>query len=190
MDNRHLQKLGLLEAMLFTTHEPMNMSELEKNLHMRKEDIEKLLEMLKQKYCSNDSGISLSDMGGYRLVVKGDYVQKVSHLTPHADLSRGLLRVLAIIAYHEPISQSDIVKVIGNRTYDYVKNLEDHGLIKTERKSRTKILSTTPQFEEYFGTRREDLKKVIEDGDKVIVKEKIEDKKIEDEIDESSTDSS
>lgn len=161
--------------MLFTTHDPMSMNELEKNLRMRKDDIEKLLELLKQKYCANESGIALSEMGGFRLVVKSDYVQKVSHLTPHADLSRGLLRVLAIIAYHEPISQSDIVKVVGNRTYVYVKQLEEHGLIKTERKSRTKVLATTPQFEEYFGTRRDDLKKTIADDDKKLVKEKIPD---------------
>jgi segregation and condensation protein B len=177
MDSRHLQKLGLLEAMLFTTHEPLSMNELEKNLRMRKEDIEALLDMLKQKYSSGESGISLSEIGGCRLVVKSDYVPKVSHLTPHADLSRGLLRVLAIIAYHEPISQSDIVKVVGNRTYEYVKQLEGHGLIKWEKKSRTKILTTTPSFEEYFGTRRADLKKSIADDDKVIVKEQAEELK-------------
>src|SRR3989339_322861 len=74
-------------------------------------------------------------------IVKSEYVDKVSHLTPHADLSRGLLRVLSIISYHEPVSQSDIVKVVGNRTYEYVKELESRGLVKSEKKSRTRMLS-------------------------------------------------
>ena len=94
-------------------------------------------------------------------MVKEAFEEKVSHLTPHADLSRGLLRVLSIIAYHEPIKQADIVKIVGNRVYDYVKELEEKGLVKTEKKSRTKVLSLTPQFEEYFGVKKKFMKEKI-----------------------------
>ena len=159
-------KLALLEAVLFTTSEPLTKEELQKSLKIRAEEIEKLLILLRNKYSSDESGIKLSDAGGYRLIVKPDYVERVSHLTPHADLSRGLLRVLSIIAYHEPISQADIVKVIGNRTYEYVKELETRGLIKTEKKSRTKLLRTTPHFEEYFGAGKEKIKEMVKEGEK------------------------
>jgi segregation and condensation protein B len=159
-------KLALLEAILFTTDEPLKIEKLQKDLKAQKEEIEKMLEILKDKYNKSDFGIKLSDIGGYKLVVKPEYVSKVSHLTPHADLSRGLLRVLSIIAYHEPIKQSDIVKVVGNRTYEYVKELEEHGLIKSERKSRTKLLSTTPHFEDYFGAKKHELKKTFGESEK------------------------
>jgi segregation and condensation protein B len=76
------------------------------------------------------------------------------------------LRVLAIIAYHQPIKQSDIVKVIGNRTYEYVKELEERGLIKVEKKSRTKTLSTTPHFEDYFGINKDQVRKEFEEMEK------------------------
>jgi segregation and condensation protein B len=155
-----MKKLALLEAVLFTTAEPLSIEDLEKNLKLKKEDIELLLNDLRKKYSDPETGIKLSETGGYRLVVKEDFLGSVSHLTPHADLSRGLLRVLSIIAYHEPIKQSEIVKVIGNRTYEYVKSLEERGLIKSEKKSRTKVLKTTPHFEEYFGARREEIKKL------------------------------
>ena len=105
----------------------------------------------------------LSDVGGYKLVVKTEFLERVSHLTPHAELSRGLLRVLSIIVYHEPVPQSEIVKVIGNRTYEYVKELEERGLVKSERKSRTKMLSVTEKFEEYFGVKKEDIKKLVQE---------------------------
>ncbi len=154
-------KLALLEAVLFTTTKPLALDELHRILKIKNESIEKLLQQLKQKYEHEDSGIRLSDAGGYRLIVKHDFTERVSNLTPHADLSRGLLRVLSIIAYHEPINQSDIVKVIGNRTYEYVKELLARDLIKADKKSRTRILSTTPQFEEYFGTKKEELKKLV-----------------------------
>jgi len=120
---------------------------------------------LNARYDSEESGIKISDIGGYKLIVKTEYMSNVSTLTPHSDMSRGLLRVLSVIAYHEPIKQADIVKVIGNRTYEYVKELHEKGLIKIEKKSRTRILTTTPKFEEYFGTKKEELKKVMEEKD-------------------------
>ena len=121
----------------------------------------KMLDELRERYSSENGGIKLSDAGGYRLIVKSPYVDDVSNLTPHADMSRGLLRVLSIIAYHEPVQQADIVKVVGNRTYEYVKDLEMRGLIKWERKGRTKMLSTTPHFEDYFGAKKAQIKKEL-----------------------------
>jgi segregation and condensation protein B len=155
-------KLGLLEAALFTTNEPLTYEELKKLLKVKEEEVEKFLSILREKYSNPDHGIELSEAGGYRLVVKEEYIEQVSHLTPHADLSRGLLRVLSIIAYHEPIKQSDIVKVIGNRTYEYVRRLEERGLIKSEKKSRTKVLRTTSHFEKYFNVNKDEIRKALE----------------------------
>ena len=159
----NLKKIALLEAIMFTTTEPLTFEELQKLTKSRKDELEKLLNEMNQRYASEANGIKISDIGGYKLVVKNEYMQAVANLTPHADMSRGLLRVLSIIAYHEPIKQSDIVKVVGNRTYEYVKDLTEKGLIKVEKKSRTRILATTPRFEEYFGTKKEELKKNLED---------------------------
>ncbi len=166
MNESSTAKLALLEAILFTTNEPLTLDELQNILKLRKDMIEKMLVKLREKYTSPEHGFRLSDSGGFKLVVKEDFVSKVSHLTPHADLSRGLLRVLSIIAYHEPVKQADIVKVVGNRTYEYVKELEERGLVRSERKSRTKMLVTTQHFEEYFGAKKEEIKKIFEQMEK------------------------
>ncbi len=157
------KKLALLEAILFTTTDPLTLEELQKLTKSRKDELDKLLKELEQRYSSEDYGIKLSDIGGYKLVVKNDFIKNVSNLTPHSDMSRGLLRVLSIIAYHEPIKQADIVKVIGNRTYEYVKELHERGLVNIEKKSRTRILTTTPKFEEYFETKKDELKKNLDE---------------------------
>src|SRR3989338_5664110 len=157
------QKLALLEAILFTTTDPLTFEQLQKLTKSRKDEMEKLLTELNQRYSNENSGIKISDMVGYKLIVKNEYLQNVADLTPHADMSRGLLRVLSIIAYHEPIRQSEIVKVIGNRTYDYVKELSEKGLINVEKKSRTRILTTTDKFEEYFETKKNELKKNLDE---------------------------
>jgi len=157
---REAEKLAMLEAILFATNKPLKIEELLKISKIPKEKIESLLNILKIRYQNPDHGIRLSEIGGYRLVVKSEYIDCTAGLTK-ADLSRGLLRVLSIIAYHEPVKQADIVKIIGNRTYEYVHKLEQLGFVKSEIRQRTKILSTTPQFEAYFATRKEDLKKAL-----------------------------
>jgi segregation and condensation protein B len=154
------KKLALLEAVLFTTSDPMTFNELQKLLHARKSELEALLHALQDRYSREEHGIRLSDFGGLKLIVKQEYAEAVAPLTPHADLTRGLLRVLSIVAYHQPIKQSDIVKVVGNRTYEYVKDLEEKGLLKIEKKARTKLLSTTPHFDEYFGAKAEELRRI------------------------------
>jgi segregation and condensation protein B len=104
---------------------------------------------------------------GYQIRVKPELVSAVSNLTPYRDLGKGLLRVLALVAYKQPITQSEIVKVIGNRTYEYVKRLEERGLIKTMKHSRTKALVATKEFANYFGLENpEDAKKFFEDMEK------------------------
>ncbi len=156
-----MNKAALLEAILFTTNEPLTVEDIAKDLELKPNVIKAMLEELAKKYETNASGIYLSDAGGYRLVVKPDFIKRVSHRTPHADMSRGLLRVLSIIVYHEPIKQSDIVKIVGNRTYDYVKELTSLGLVKSERMGRTKAIRTTSHFEKYFSVDKERLKALI-----------------------------
>jgi len=153
-------KLALLEAVLFTTANPLTFNQLQKTLHVRKNELDALIKALNERYARIEFGIRLSDIGGFKLIVKPEFNESVAEFTPHADLSRGLLRVLSLIAYHQPIKQSDIVKVVGNRTYEYVKQLEEMSLIKIEKKSRTKMLSTTPRFEEYFGAKAEEIRNI------------------------------
>ena len=62
-----------------------------------------------------------------------------------------MLKVLSLAVYKKGITQSEIVKTIGNRAYDYIKDLVARGLIKTEKFGRTKRLDLTEEFMRYFG---------------------------------------
>jgi len=157
----HQNKLALLEAALFTTEEPLSLRDVARKVMIIERQARELIEELKRRYENEESGIMLTDIGGYKLVVKPQYISLVSRLTTHSEMSRGLLRVLSLIAFHEPVMQSDIVKSVGNRAYEYIKVLHERGLVRSEKKSRTRILMTTKQFEEYFGVDKEQLKKMI-----------------------------
>ncbi|MEM7816445.1 MAG: SMC-Scp complex subunit ScpB [Candidatus Aenigmatarchaeota archaeon] len=145
------EKIAILEAALFITEKPLSIEKLSEILNIEKEKTIELIEKLKSRYSSEDFGIELSEIGGYRLVVKPKYLARVRKLTRHADLSRSLLRVLSIVAHYKEVRQADLVRVLGNRVYDYVKKLEEMGFIKTEKVSRTKMIKLTKRFEEYFG---------------------------------------
>ncbi len=169
LDDRIREKAALLEAILFTTDKPLTIKQISRKLNVRENTVEKVLNVLEEKYTDDKHGLRLQKMGGFRLTVKDKYIEHVHDLTPHSDMNRGLLRVLAIIAFHEPVKQSDIVKVIGNRTYEYVKQLKDRGLIIISRHGRTRIIETSPKFEQYFDISKTDLKKML--GNKLESKE-------------------
>ena len=151
------KKLALLEAVLFATNDPLTIEDIRKITKFKSDAIQNLIKLLRKKYERPEHGIFLNETGGYKLSVKQEFSQFVSNLAK-ADMSKGLLRVLSIIVCHEPVKQADIVRIIGNRTYEYTKILKEMGFIIDEKKGNTKILKTTQRFEEYFGTRKEELK--------------------------------
>ncbi len=154
-------EIALVESALFSSRDALSSQDVARITKIKKDKIEVILKTLKIKYENPEHGIQLSEAGGWLLVVKPEYQEKVAELT-RPELSKGLLRVLSMIAYHEPVKQSDIVKIIGNRTYEYVQELEKRGFVVSEKKAKTKILKTTHQFEVYFATKKEDLKKALE----------------------------
>ena len=157
-----------IEAALFMSNQPISLEKLSKILKRSPEKIKAVIEEFKQEFQKEEHGIHVIETStGYQIRVKPELVSSVSNLTPYRDLGRGLLRVLALVAYKQPITQSEIVKVLGNRTYEYVKRLEERGLIKTVKHSRTKALIATKEFANYFGLENpEDAKKFFEDIEK------------------------
>ncbi|MFQ6010012.1 MAG: SMC-Scp complex subunit ScpB [Candidatus Aenigmatarchaeota archaeon] len=157
-------KRAMLEATLFMSNKPLTLKQISKILRIDEERAAELINQYKKELDSEEHGIRLIETAeGFQIRVKPDYAPTVRPLTPYQDLSRGLLRVLALVAYKQPITQSEIVKVIGNRTYEYVKQLVAKGLIKTEKFGRTKKLIATKEFAEYFGLESpEEAKKLFE----------------------------
>ena len=161
---------ALLEAALFVSDKPLSLDRLSAMVGIdSKEELKKLIEDLQKDFLDFDRGIELlENPQGYELRVKPEYRERVARLAPFADLSDGLMRTLAIVAAKQPVKQSLIVKYQGNKSYNYIDQLEQKGLIKTEKYQRTKLVMTTPEFEKYFGTSSDDIKKMLESKSKEI----------------------
>lgn len=156
----------LVEAALFISSGPLDVKELEEITGSSKEEVRKALEGLRKEFNEESHGIELfKSPAGYELRVKPDYLDHVSHLTPYSDLSRGQLKVLALVAFKGPIKQSNIAKIIGNRAYSYIKDLEGKKLIHSEKHKRTKKLEITQEFKSYFGIEeRKELEEKLEEA--------------------------
>lgn len=159
-----MNQKALLEAALFVSDKPLSLERLSKIVGIGdEEEIKNLILRIQAGLKTEDRGIELIQTPeGYELRVKQEYREKVARLAPFADLSDGMMRTLAIVAAKQPIKQSIIVKYQGNKSYGYIVNLEDKGLIRTEKAGRTKLITTTPDFEKYFGKSTEEIKKVLE----------------------------
>lgn len=142
---------ALLEAALFIADEGLSKKELSDLIGLPIHEIENLLSDLKEDTEEKNRGIELSQRAEkYTLQVKRKYLDRVRHLAPHQDLSRGVLRTLSLIAYHNPILQKEVVKIRGNGAYSHIEELLDRNFIKSEKEGRTKLLSVTDYFLRYF----------------------------------------
>ena len=152
----------ILEAALFMSARPLMLDELGKILGVHSMGyVKEMLEKLQKDYESRGMEI-VNTPQGWVMQVRQELLSKVAHLTPYADISEGCKRSLAIIAYKEPVQQSEIIKIQGNKAYTYLKHLQKRNLIRAEKKGRTKIIKLTPDFERYFGEEKETIKAKLE----------------------------
>lgn len=160
-----MNKKALIEAALFVSSSPLSLKRLVRISNLREEEIKKILDEMKEELSREERGIELIETPvGYELRIKPEYRPFVASLAPFSDLSDGMMRTLAImISYGKPITQSLIVKYQGNKAYDYIKQLENKGLVRTEKFGRTKLVKLTKDFERYFGMSVEEIKKKIEE---------------------------
>jgi segregation and condensation protein B len=144
---------ALVEAALFVSENPVDIKTLSKITGITStKDLNEIIGEMKKELDADSHGIELAlTPEGYQFQVKDKFLDKVSGLTTYSDISKGALRTLSIVAIRQPTLQSEIIKIQGNKAYNYIKNLEKKGLIRTEKAGRTKLINTTKEFERYFG---------------------------------------
>ena len=157
---------AMVEAALFVSEDPVNIKTLSKVTGITStKDLKDILNTIKKELDANCHGIELAlTSEGYQFQVKDKFLEKVSGLTTYSDISKGTLRTLSLVALRQPMLQSEIIKIQGNKAYNYIKSLEKKGLIKTEKVSRTRSISTTKEFERYFGKSLNEIREKLKVG--------------------------
>ena len=75
-----------------------------------------------------------------------------------SELDKPTQETLAIIAYKNPIFQSEVINIRGNKAYDHIKALKELDFINSEKSGRTRLLKITPKFFDYFDVVEDQLK--------------------------------
>jgi segregation and condensation protein B len=154
----------LIEASLFSAGRPVSVDELAERLGMDRGLIEKNLKKLTTAYSNNDSALEIIKAGNkFSMQVKSKLAEYVKSFA-QMEIPEKVLKTAALIAYHQPIKQSELQDMFGSKVYDHVKELGERGLIKRRHEGRTIVITTTSSFSEYFGidtTDKEKIKKWI-----------------------------
>lgn len=146
------ENLKKLEAVFFISGRFLNMSELISLTDLNPIIIRELIEKLKEKYDNDNSAIEIIDKNGFwKMSVKQEYSHIINKLaTGQSEFSKAEQESLAIIAYKQPIKQSVLVKIRGNKAYEHIKKFQDLNLIKKKKTGHTYELSVGDDFSDYF----------------------------------------
>ena len=112
MKNNYLKDKKIIEAFLFAADEPLDLETLESKVEKNSEVL-KILEELQVEY--KDRGINLIKLANkWSFRTSIDLVDQLrEEVTSQKKLSKAAIETLAIIAYHQPVTRSEIEEIRG-----------------------------------------------------------------------------
>jgi len=157
----------LVESILFSATKPVSINEIKNSTKLGTKKIKKTIQELIQDYNvdrKDQTSMEIVKAGDkYTMQIKEKYSDKTIKVT-EPDIDSNLLKTLTLIAFHQPLKQSNLRRMIGTRAYEHVDQLSDMKLIHAQKHRNTEMLTTTKRFPEYFGidsTKPEDIKNFL-----------------------------
>ena len=148
-----------LETMMFVWGEPLGVKDAAEVLEADKKDIREIFRELQAEYEQEGRGIRIrevDDAFGFVTLAENDmFLKKLCTPVRVRRLSQAALEVLAIIAYRQPVTRSEIDSIRGIKSERVIDGLIDKGLVEISGRSegvgRPLIYATTKEFLKKFG---------------------------------------
>jgi segregation and condensation protein B len=155
-----------VEAILFAAGKPLGAKEIADALsETDPRAVARAIRTLEAAYSGRSSSLEVRRVADrYALQLREEFVPAVHSVTP-VEMAPRTVKALTLIAYHQPVLQSVLVRMIGEVAYEEVQHLRGLGLVHTEARGATLELTTTRRFAEYFGIeggRPEAIRKYLE----------------------------
>ena len=149
-----------LEAALYVSGRALTLEELSNLIGKSQSTTQKILDNLGFEYNQREGALEVVVLprDRYAMQLKPELTPRVGKLIPGGLLSFTTLQTLVFIALKQPIMQSDLVAQRGTHCYDHVKELIEKKFIDTVPEGRSKLLTTTPLFADYFGLESDRVK--------------------------------
>ncbi|MBU1252179.1 MAG: SMC-Scp complex subunit ScpB [Nanoarchaeota archaeon] len=159
------EDLKKIEAILFVSGRFLTMQDIialsDLNPIIIRETIEKLI----GNYEKKDSAICIVRKGEHgnemwKMDVAPEYAYFVNRLASgSSEFTSAEQETLAIIAFKQPMKQSVLIKIRGNKAYDHIKKFVELDLIKKKKMGHTHELNLSEEFYDYFNLDEGNLKK-------------------------------
>jgi segregation and condensation protein B len=157
-----IENLKKIEAALFLSARFLSIKELVLLTDINPLMLKELLEKLQQKYDSEDSAIEIVKRENmWKMDVGQEYVEMINKLaTGSSEFTKAEQETLAVIAYKQPVKQSVIINIRGNKAYEHIRHYIEIGLVVSKKAGHTKELKLSDEFFNYFHLQKKDGKVV------------------------------
>lgn len=150
---------GAIETIIFMNDKPVSLlkikNQIDTDLPLRV--VHESLARLQEEYEQKHHGIRLMEVAeGYQFRTKATYSKLIQNIfkVSSQQLSPTALEVLAMIAYKQPISKSDVESIRGVDSSHIIRQLMDKRLVRisgrSEEMGRPSLYGTTHEFLEVF----------------------------------------
>ena len=154
-----MESRAIIEAMLFVAEEPLAVGEIAEVLEVPKSEVEVELAALASSLDERGAGVVLRQVaGGWRLYSHPDahpYLERFAASEKASRLSSAALETLAVVAYRQPVSRSQVAEIRGVDSEQALRTLERRGLVtevgKAAGSGAALLYGTTALFLEKLG---------------------------------------
>lgn len=159
-----------VEAALFIAGRFLNLQELIMLTDINPIMLKEILHRLEKKYSTGVLRL-VRRSEAWKMDVADKYHFMINKLaTGSVEFTKAEQETLAIIAYKQPVKQSVIIKIRGNKSYDHIKKFRELGLVIAKQNGHTLDLSLSEEFYEYFNVapakgKGEDKNNLEEEGE-------------------------
>ncbi len=155
---------GVVEAALYSAGKALAVEEVAGTTGLPPDAVRAALAALAKAYDERGSALEVARIGDkWAMQIRSEYVEKAQTFAP-PEIPKDLLKTAALIAYHQPVRQSDLVRMVGGKGYEHVRSLTGLNLVTARPVGQTLELRTSPSFPEFFGlptTDREEMKRIL-----------------------------
>ena len=170
---------SVMESLLFVMGEPLEAKTAAELFSISAQEAARLFRELASDYEERGSGLRIREMDkAFQLCTNAendDYIRMICTPVREKKLSQSSLEVLAIIAYKQPVTKSQIDAIRGIRSDRVLENLMKRDLIKELGRSsgigRPYLYGTTRTFLQLFGFESLSELPEIEDAESLVLED-------------------
>jgi segregation and condensation protein B len=152
MEIKKLQ--GVIEAILFTMGESVELSRIATAIEHDEETTRKLIYNLMDEYEAENRGVRIIELdNSFQMCTKKEvyeYLIRIAKQPKRYVLTDVVLETLSIIAYKQPVTKLEIEKIRGVKSDHAVNKLVEYGLVeevgRLDAPGRPLLFGTTEEF--------------------------------------------